>query len=114
MSARGIILQKQGEKLIIQASDADVVQFALGAHVNVSAQQLVPESVFPASAAHAVARINALMEHGFVYDRHGQPIGYVTECQTRHEPIDVTTFADAGETYVPGLLRYTIHAEGPL
>ncbi len=107
--ARGIVLQKDGEKLIIQASEADVVKFALGAQV--LAEQQAKK---PLKGAEVYALLNG-GEH--LYSSDGTPIARVLDVQIDHgSRIDVTSFSDSAVKYVygPCAARFTIRAEGPL
>ncbi len=101
---RGIILHKEGEQLVIQANEAEVAHFALNASVNVAG----------APTTNAVGIYQELAEHGILYDRHGREVAFVTSVQMERHQIDVTTFAHSEPTYIPGMLRYIISAEGPV
>lgn len=112
-SARGIVLQKDGEKLVIQASEADVVKFALGAQVLAEQQKAKkPKGML------TMAEIYALLDGDeLLYTREGAPVARVTNVSVEHgTPIDVTSFGDSDSQYIylPGAARFTIRAEGPL
>lgn len=67
-AARGIVLGKEFGKLVVAASDAEVVEFALGAPVVVSGQQQ--------AKAKKASNYNYfdLLNHGFLYDRYGNAV----------------------------------------
>jgi hypothetical protein len=101
--ARGIVLQKDGEKLVIQATEQQVVDFALGSKVSVAGPP---------------TRTNAawfsLHDDPILYNRHGDAVAYVQQLQMIYSHIDVTSFADTSGVYTDGRHHYEIRAEGPV
>lgn len=103
--ARGIVLQKHGEQLVIQATEAEVVQFALGSVVAAHEQS-------PFGGPWGIAGIE---QDGLLYNKAGVPVAYMRECTVNRQMIDVTTFGSAqSQMFVHGLPTYTIRAEGPV
>ncbi len=103
--ARGIVLQKDGEQLVIQATEAEVVQFALGGAVTA-----VGKATFGGPWG-----IQGISDDGVLYTKDGKPVAYIQDCTINRQMIEVTTFGDYGkQQFVNGLPEYEIRARGPV
>lgn len=110
--ARGIVLQKDGEQLVIQATESEVVQFAVGGQVQVAAKQ--GKARKPLASDPHWPTFGGLDSDGFLYNSEGKPVARVRSVHVDANVIDVTSFGDLGKQYVQGLPSYRIEAEGPV
>lgn len=103
---RGIVLARDGEDLVIRASDADVAQFAV--------HQAVLTAAVDAPPALGWTRVYAdMMADGYLYDRTGRRVALIDKIDITTDTIDVTTFGSAVE-YVSAGQRVRIQGRGPV
>lgn len=99
---RGIIVSGDFDKLVVQATAAEVAAFASnGLQVSVS------------------KRINGLdpmlarIEPGqSLFDADGHLVAIVTDLRVAREQVDITSLGSMGPEFIPGCLRVDIRARG--
>jgi hypothetical protein len=101
----GTVASVAASELVVQASPADIIQFAAPGH----ALQIAP--TVPTSP-----RIPDGGEMGeLVFNRRGQCIGVIEHIEVQRDPVDVTTAGDMSRVYMPGpisAVTYYVRAYG--
>lgn len=108
---RGIILRADGDELIVQATAADVRQFAARSPVDVRMRTTM--TMGEANAAITGASVLAHAQPGDqLYTRLGQPVGVVESINITRGYLDVTTYANRDARLAVGPMSWTIRIEG--
>lgn len=111
---RGIILREAGDELIVQASPADIRQFAHG-----GADVILARGKMVQTADHAYAVMTGQLPlyagvhpGDNLFDRRGLHVAVVTEVHLTAEVIDTTHNSPRWYMYRPGTRRTDIRAVG--
>lgn len=141
MITRGLILDKDVDKLIVQATDDQVERFVVGERVKVRAvtHPTVPASggnhyfggagtviygsadaltAWPNFTSEQLALTGSQIRAAIdadpnVYDRHGRRLGSVHAWSTERNMLDVTTFGSSAPEFISGAERVSISVVGP-
>ena len=97
---RGIVFENVSDKLIVEATNADVARFAKGASVAIAPV----ESAYPAAIDEIVGQT--------LYDKRGRAVAIVTGLEVHRNAIDATAFGDAAQRFIygPVVKKLTVEA----
>ena len=104
---RGIVIREDPDRLIVQASEADVAAFARQAWAGA-----VVSGVRNGWALQAEGDGASLRASDTLYDVNGRPVAMITEMSMTAEALDMTRLGDAYQHYARGRVRVDIRAVG--